>query len=438
MSLKTFIPIILIVALIAVVAIGLVLAGNAGIGPWAGFLGDSGSTVEVDTGGGDGELAGEPGVPAPTATPALRLMPVVVAKTKLPVGELITRDLITIEERPDTNIALQGGYTFSDIEDVVGTFARVEIQEDQEILAPMVALNPNDLGSFGSDLSIYVNQGEVAVAFPIDKYTGLAYAMRPGDLVDVLMTMRIVGVDPEFSTALPNRTARVYEPALLRGEAFLFPEGKQGRLEFVPEVNQVVELVPSDIFIQGQDFEAGRPIPQRVTQLTIQQANVIWIGTWQEPRDRVEEEEEIVIATPGAEDDGVEIVPAEGEAADTGAPAGEGEEGSPATPSGPTPTPWPVRYEEIPDVVILSMSAQDALILKWALERGVDIDLVLRAQGDLTTYETVSVTLPQIVEQGDLAAPDPFDFDLHPRPEDVAIPFLPDVSVAIGQDAAGQ
>jgi hypothetical protein len=75
--------------------------------------------------------------------------------------------------------------------------------------------------------------------------------------------------------------------------------------------------------------------------------------------------------------------------------------------------------------VILSLPAQEALALKWALERGVQIDLALRAQGDETVFETVSISLPQIVEQGDLRVPEPSDFDLHPRADQVPPPSVP-------------
>ena len=58
------------------------------------------------------------------------------------------------------------------------------------------------------------------------------------------------------------------------------------------------------------------------------------------------------------------------------------------------------------------MSLQDALALKWAREKDVDIDLVLRSPTDNTVFVTTSVSLPQIIDQGALAIPDPIDFEL--------------------------
>ncbi len=85
------------------------------------------------------------------------------------------------------------------------------------------------------------------------------------------------------------------------------------------------------------------------------------------------------------------------------------------------------RPEDQPDVVILSMTSQDALTLKWALDTGIDIDLVLRAQGDNSLFVTTSVSLPQIVEQGVLTIPEPAEVGLEPRVDLVPTPGVPPV-----------
>jgi hypothetical protein len=143
----------------------------------------------------------------------------------------------------------------------------------------------------------------------------------------------------------------------------------------------------------------GRAIPKRVTQLTIQQAEVLWIGTWQD-RQQLERDQ----------------AAAREEAAGTEALE-------------PTPTPLPARNltEPFLDVVILSMQTQDAVALKWAFERGLDIDLALRAQGDTQSFTTTSVNLFQIVEQEGILMPQLPDFDLQPRADSLLPPSLPPV-----------
>jgi hypothetical protein len=221
-----------------------------------------------------------------------------------------------------------------------------------------------------------------------------------------------VAIDPQFGTVLPNQIARVIQSALLDGQEFLFPPVTNGRLEFIPEINQVAAIVPSELGLEGQDFTAGLPIPKRVTQLTIQQAEVLYVGTWFDPLELLEQQQinQPPGATPSAEEgeDGGETTDETGTDAD-----------------GFTSTTIPGRIERAPDVVILSMSSQDALAFNWAMIRGVDIDLALRSPGDQTVFVTTSVSLPQIIDQGGLAIPEQSNFDLHPSMEDVTFPSLP-------------
>jgi Flp pilus assembly protein CpaB len=387
---RTFILLILVlvVAAVAVIAFFLLRSGDNLLADL--LPGNNQQQVEESD-------AQEPGLPPPTATPDTNYVPVVVARVKLPVGELITEELIKVERRPDDNVAVLAQVTFDQADQVIGQIVKTEIPAGQEILRPMLALNPTDLASLGSDLSLYVDQGRVAVAFPISHLSGAAYAMRPGDLVDVFMSLTLVEVDEDFQTALLNLEERVFEPDLLEGRAFLFPKALQGRLEVIPGLNIVGLIGPSREQTQ---------IPRKVTQLTLQQVQVLWVGNWLDPVNGYAPEfssEAVLSATP---------VPA--------AAGGDGQ-------AVPLPTPTKQRPEDRPDVVILSMSAQDALALKYALETGIDVALVLRSQGDSSVFITTSVSLPQIVQQGLLAIPQQNTFSLEPRIELVPTPGLPDV-----------
>ena len=386
---RTFILVILVFVLVAVAAVLI----------YVNFVGTNGD--------GNGEVTPvvtdeQPGIEATPIppTPAIRLETVVIARVHLPVGTRLTADLLEVEQRPNTNIALQGSYHFSNIEDIVGTITRVDIQQGDAILAPMIALQAIDLATFGSDLSLYVDRGEVAVAFPVNERSGAAFAMRPGDLVDVMMTASVIDLDPEFKTALPNFLEILDQLDLFPG--LFFPPIPQGRLEFIEEFNQIIHIVPKSeesISLGASDEGLGRAIPKRVTQLTIQQAEVLWIGTWQD-RQQLEREQ----------------AAAQEEAAGTEAIE-------------PTPTPLPARNltEPFLDVVILSMQTQDAVALKWAFERGLDIDLALRAQGDTQSFTTTSVNLFQIVEQEGILMPQLPEFDLQPRADSLLPPSLPPV-----------
>lgn len=339
----------------------------------------------------DGE---EPGLPPPTVTPVPQFRDVVVSRIRLPIGTMLTEEYLTVEARPITNIAIQGNYTFTSTEQLEGRVARVEIARGQEVLEPMLAEQPTDIAALGSDLAVNIPPGELAIAFPLgalDK--SVALAMRPGDQVDMIMTLRTVAIDPEFRSALPNNVAVVIESDLLAGQAFLYDEFVYGRLEFVPELNQVATIIPggstpASVF----DEQDGEPIPKQVTQLTIQRAQVLWVGNWADPR----------------------IADIERDAAAAVADANAAEGAGPL----PTPTPLPSRAEETPQVVILSLTAQEALALKWARDESVEIALALRSPEDATNYVTASVSLPQIIDLGALSIPEPMEFDLINPDED--------------------
>ena len=138
-------------------------------------------------------------------------------------------------------------------------------------------------------------KGLVAVAFPINQYSGAAYAMRPGDMMDVLMSMPVVELDPLFNTKLPNITQRVDELALAEGREFLFPEALEGRLALIEPLNLVGE-VSGPI---GDDPDSkSTQVPRRITQLTIQQTTVVWIGTWQDPLELERQAAQAAAASP--------------------------------------------------------------------------------------------------------------------------------------------
>jgi Flp pilus assembly protein CpaB len=385
---RTFILLILVLLLLVMAAgaVFLVTSGPETITNLLGIGGDTTTEAEspVQTGGDDTG-------PAPIATPEVRFVPVVVAIVDLPVGERIREELVRVENRPDDNVAVVAGVTFDSTDLVVGQILKTKVSTGQEIIRPMLALNPTDLVTMGSDLALYVDQGRISVAVPIDRYSGAAYAMRPGDLVDVLMSLKLVQLDPDFQTARPNVWIRIFEPGLLNGTEFLFGRSSEGRLEFIPELGSPAVVGPTLDDTQ---------VPRRVTQLTIQQAEVIWMGSWLDPTNGLVQafSADAVLTVDEAQD-----------------------------PEAPAPVPTPQTVQLTPDIVILSMTVQDALALKLAFETGVEIHLALRSQGDNSVFITLGVSLPQIVDQGILAIPEPSEFGLEPRLDLVPTPGVPDI-----------
>jgi Flp pilus assembly protein CpaB len=381
----TFILLILIllVAGVAVVYFFLTQMNGAGLGNVVPGAATPAPLLTGENGNQIGQVE-----PRPTETPAIRFVPVVVARVPLAAGQRLTAELMTTELRPDDNVAVQVNVTVQNLEELVGQIVRKDIAAGKEILRPFLALQATDLAMIGSDLALYVDQGRVAIAFPIDRYSGVAYSLRPGDQVDVLMSLNMLELDEEFQTVLPNHLARVDRFALEEGTSFLFAAETEGRLELLSLVNLVAQIGPRGGLSAVQ-------IPRRVTQLTLQQADVIWVGNWRNPGDLEQ-------------------------AFRADVPAAEAAEGR------PTPPDDPIRPEAIPDLVILGVSLQDALTLNWAQIVGIDVQLALRAQGDNSIFVTTSVSLPQMSEQGPLTIPAPGGWGLEPRVDLVPTPGLPD------------
>jgi pilus assembly protein CpaB len=235
------------------------------------------------------------------------------------------------------------------IEETYGRITRQDIARGTPILKGMLTEQPSELVRTGSDAALQIPEGKVAYAFPVSRYSSVAWALQPGDHVDVLISLLMVDVDEEFQSILPNQAACATEAEGCEG-------GTLGRLEALPN-GWIVNVFPS-----------GGQRPRLVTQLTVQDAVVLRVGDWDE---ELEEPEE----TPTAEEEG---------------------EDAEATP--------PPR--ELIRPLTLIVVPQDAAVLKYAEEIGASMDLVLRsAQDSDQTVSTESVTLEYLLERFGIEVP---------------------------------
>ncbi len=244
--------------------------------------------------------------------------------------------------------------------EVYGRIARVDIVRGSPVLEKMLAAGPGELGATGSDAALRIPPGRVAYAVPVARYSAVAWALQPGDHVDVIISLLMVDLDEEFQTLLPNNSTCV-SPTEEEG----CQGGILGRLETLPN-GWVVKVEPR-----------GEQRPRLVTQLTIQDAKVLQIGDW------IKQEEE---APPPEE--------------------------APETEEGEQPPPTP-----IPKVkpLTLAVSPQDAVALKYAQEIGANIDLVLRSISDANkTVDTESVTLQYLFERYNIEQPPKLPYGVTP------------------------
>jgi Flp pilus assembly protein CpaB len=268
------------------------------------------------------------------------------------------------------------------LEQVEGRIARTDILNGQPLLDFMLTPGeePAGFADVGSDAALLIPSGQVAYAIPIDRLSSVAYALREGDHVDVLMSFRFVDVDEDFQTVLPNQgLVLTTDPTLIEAGLGLF-QYDIGREEDGPLGTTLLVLPTAD---EGQR-------PRQATQLVIDNAVVLRVGTW--PLLGLNEP---IVVTPAP-------------------PPTQPAEGTPTGGEAPPPTATPLVA---PDVVTLTMSRQDALVLKYALETGADIDLALRSvlDDDIDDIVTDTVTLQYIIDFYNVAVPPKLPIAQEPR-----------------------
>jgi hypothetical protein len=187
----------------------------------------------------------------------------------------------------------------------------------------------------------------------------VAYAVQPGDRVDVMSCFWIYELDKEYQTRRPNELTLI-DTETRKPAGTINP----GRPAVAPGGLPAIEA-PSEA-----------QLPRMVCQWLVQNARVIFLGDWGQPP--------VAAATPAP-------VPAPG--------------------GGPQPTPQPAP--SLPGVLTLEVEPQDALVLKYARETGAQLDMVLRAAADKDLrFSTEAVTLQYIFERFRVSIPAKLDYTI--------------------------
>lgn len=116
-------------------------------------------------------------------------VPVVVAKKSIPSGAWIDRSVLEIREIPRRFV--QPG-AFRAVDDAIGQLALAPFAPGEQVLA-------NKLSLRGVALSLTVPPGKRAVTVAVDPAGGVAGLLKPGDLVDVLVTTDLAGEPRTFA-----------------------------------------------------------------------------------------------------------------------------------------------------------------------------------------------------------------------------------------------
>jgi pilus assembly protein CpaB len=289
-----------------------------------------------------------PPPPPEGATPtSVPLQKVWVALQPIPRGGEFVPGTLGLRDWPTSNVPPD---VIGDQSETVGRVAARDIFQGEPILRTMLTAKGTT-----NQAALLVPQGRVAVAFPIDEQSSVAYAIQPGDYVDVLIMASFIDLDTEFQTELPNLVS--FFSTATTATVTLSEPINRGRIETPPGL-------PADSSSIVFPREAQRP--RRVAQLTVPAAKVLRTGPW------------------------IEIPSPQPTPEATGQP-----------PAPPPP----------PQIVTLAVEPQDALVLLWARKSEMYMELALRAPGsEEARYQPEAVTLQYMLTRFNIAVPPKLEY----------------------------
>lgn len=342
-------------------------------------------------------------------TPVIDLVKVVVVTQKVPRGSVLNEAVISFIEIP-REVFIDGYYT--DFESVVGRQARIDIEPHMLLTRSMIVESSNQLSSIGSLAALSIPRGMVAVSIPINRLSSVSYAPQPGDHVNVIASLLLVDLDPDFQTILPNQNAAVLGagPGVVTGSpgeggegsaatnadlekvtAQLLAAGQAsvvGRTEIDPLLEQTFYIVPS---------EAQRP--RLVSQTLLQDAIVLGVGEFPLAEEQKQQPDTSSLAADQ---------PAEGAAPEEVTDEGESSTVAP----------------KLPDLITLIVTPQDAVTLNYLIFSGAQLTLALRSAGDDSRVQTEAATLDFLLKQYNVPVPVKLPYGLQPRIDQLAPPQL--------------
>ncbi len=344
-----------------------------------------------------------PGAPAPT--PVINTVNIIVVTQKVPRGTALSGAVLGMVPIPQ-ELFYEG--MFTNIADVEGRLAKFDLEAGVPLTRGMLVDSAEQLSTTGSVTALSIPRGMVAVSIPISRLSSVSYAPRPGDHVNVIVTMLLVDLDPDFQTQLPNRNVGVIAPGTgtgnIAGSGAQTGAGEAGaQFESASLVavssNGVVGRVTQDPLL-GQSFyhipAEERQRPRMVSQNLLQDVVVLHVGNF--PYEG-------------------QVQPQEAQTETTEAQPAQGEQGNVPTASAP------------PDVITLIVSPQDAVALTQLLYSGAQLTLALRSAGDDTRVQTESVTLQYLLEQYNITIPAKLPIGIEPPMRELKPPVLPNDAI---------
>lgn len=302
---------------------------------------------------------------------------IVIVVQPISRGSLITEEALGYLAYPTQHTSAN---MLTNTSQAVGRLARYDLEPDQPLLVNMVVNTAEEVATGGSDTSLAIPSGMVAFPIPIDRFSSLAYGLRSGDHVNVIVTLLLTDLDPDTQTRLPDNTGVLRSPETsseeggsqaLTAEVVLgsvpLPQGEAVLDELT---GQVLYLVPSE-----------NQRPRLVSQTLLQDIVILHVGDFP------------YASTASAE---------------------SAEDGTPVVVSPP-------------DLITLIVSPQDAVTLNYLIYAGGELTLALRSSTDESTTITEAVTLEYLLSTYNIPVPSKLPYGLEPRIDALVSPTRVDV-----------
>ena len=300
---------------------------------------------------------------------------IVVLAQPVTRGTQITEGVLAMVSYPQSEMV--EGLFYTDINDVIDKRAKYDLKQG-------IPLTPNLLmeDAGGSYASLQIPKGMVAISLPLSRLTSVAYALQPGDHINIIASLLMVDIDTDFQTISPNYTASITAPGVSEegtttSTASISSGGdasKIGKALFDTSLNLPFYAVPSE----GQRSRL-------ISQSIINDAVVLWVGNFKATQDIAGEQTQ---EQTQAVEETTEVV--------------------------------------TPDIISIIVSPQDAVSLNYLMLMEAKFNIALRGYDDTDILSTESVTLQYILEHYNIPYPTKLPYGSEPRIDYLEYPPLRD------------
>jgi len=310
-----------------------------------------------------GGLAGGGG--AKTPTPEVSTYNIVFIAQDIPAGTEITKDSLILGPWP-RDLPLPGLVT--DVAAVIGKRARIDLRRGEPVFSSQVVESATLVSDTASQTALKIKPGKVAIAVPMSRLSGVAYAIGNGDHIMIIASLLYINLDAGFQTDMPNNM-------LLVG---IDTDGKVTFLQV--QGGRIFKESPlSDVLLATYYTPIEFQRPRLASAILVSDARVLSVGTVNAPA--------VPITTP---------VPGEAQTAQIGT--------------------------GVPDILVIEVTPQEALAISFIIRLRADLTYALRSAGDTSVIEPQSMDLKRLMDDFKIELPPNLSYGTVPR---IDLPFLP-------------